>query len=116
MIRAPADAKDRNVKFDLILRRADDGLNDDENQSDKIGNDFWQICVKPLKGLMHRGEPFCRPGDENVQIPSQLGGAGSKFDSHLALPGRLTSRLTCLSPTPRQPMERSDFAGRWPST
>jgi hypothetical protein len=61
MIRAPADAKDRNVKFDLILRRADDGLNDDENQSDKIGNDFWQICVKPLKGLVHRRGTFLSP-------------------------------------------------------
>jgi hypothetical protein len=61
MIRAAADAKDRNVKFDLILRRADDGLNDDENQSDKIGNDFWQICVKPLKGLVHRGNLFVAP-------------------------------------------------------
>jgi hypothetical protein len=61
MIRAPADSKDRNVKFDLILRRADDGLNDDENQSDKIGNDFRQICVKPLKGLVHRGNLFVAP-------------------------------------------------------
>jgi hypothetical protein len=61
MVRAPADEKDRNVKFDLILRRADDGLNDDENQSDKIGNDFWQICVKPLKGLVYRGNLFVAP-------------------------------------------------------
>jgi hypothetical protein len=116
MIRAPADAKDRNVKFDLILRRADVGLNDDENQSDKIGNDFRQICVKLLKALVHMGNLFVAPATRMCRFRVNLVALDRSFDSHLALPGRLTSGITCLSPTPHQPTERSEFAGGRPST